>query len=238
MTAPLRGTTAVVTGASRGIGEAIARALAAAGARVALLARDRSRLDAVASDLAGAVPIACDLANATDAERGLKRVRASLGVPHIVVNNAGAFALGAIGALPLGEMEQMLDVNLRAPYRVLHGFLPAMRELGRGHLVTVGSVADRAPIPENAVYAATKFGVRAMHEVLLAEIRGTGLRASLVSPSAVDTELWDAIAPETRPGFPRRDRMLRAEDVADAVLWAVTRPAHVNVEEIRVGSAQ
>lgn len=238
MTAPLAGATAVVTGASRGIGAAIARALAAAGARVALLARDRDRLDAVARDLADAVPIACDLANATGSDRALQMVRATIGVPHIVANNAGAFALGTIGVLTLEEVERMLDVNLFAPYRVLHGLLPAMRSAGRGHVVTVGSVSDRVAFPENAAYAATKFGVRAIHEVLLAEIRGSGLRATLVSPSAVDTGLWDSVAPETHSGFPCRDFMLRVDDVADAVLWAVTRPAHVNVDEIRVGSAR
>jgi NADP-dependent 3-hydroxy acid dehydrogenase YdfG len=127
-----------------------------------------------------------------------------------------------------------LDVNLMAPFLVVRAFLSRMRERGHGHVVTIGSIADRSVFPENGAYAASKFGLRALHEVLRAEMRGSGVRATLISPSAVDTALWDAIDPDTRPGFtPRRD-MLSPAAVADAVRYAVSRPATVNIDELRL----
>jgi NADP-dependent 3-hydroxy acid dehydrogenase YdfG len=109
-----------------------------------------------------------------------------------------------------------------------------MRERGAGHIVTIGSIADRMAFPENGAYAASKFGLRALHEVMRAELRGTGVRTSLVSPGPVDTALWDPVAPETRPGFTQRAVMLSADAVADAVLFVVTRPAAVNIDELRL----
>ncbi|MGQ0650633.1 MAG: SDR family oxidoreductase [Gemmatimonadaceae bacterium] len=238
MTPPLAGRIAVVTGASRGIGAAVAHALAGAGARLVLLARAAQRLGDLARALPGsALPLAADLANESEVARAVAVIRAEAGLPDVVVNNAGAFALGRVGTLPLGEVERMIDVNLLAPYRLLHDLVPPMRARGSGHLVTIGSIADHAAYPENAGYAASKFGARAVHEVLRHELRGTGLRATLVSPGPVDTDMWDPIRPETRPGFPSREQMLRPEDVAEAVLWSVTRPAHVNVDEVQLARA-
>jgi len=234
----LDGTSAVVTGASRGVGLAIARALAADGARVALLARNRDALHAAAGSLGThALPIPCDLARTEDVDAALGAIERAMGVPDVLVNNAGIFALGAIGAMPPAEVEQMVSLNLLAPYRLLHALVPRMRARGSGHLVTIGSIADRQTFPENAAYAASKFGARAMHEILRQELRGTGVRTSLVSPGPVDTAMWDPIHPETRPGFTPRALMLRPEAVADAVAWVVTRPADVNVDELRLSHA-
>ena len=113
----------------------------------------------------------------------------------------------------------------------------AMRARGSGHIVTIGSIADRAIFPENAAYAASKFGVRALHEVLRTELRGSGVRTSLVSPGPVDTALWDEIDPDTRPGFTARANMLRSQDVASAVRYVVSAPASVNVDELRLSRA-
>jgi len=112
-------------------------------------------------------------------------------------------------------------------------FLPELRERG-GHVVTIGSVADRAVFPGNAAYAASKFGLRALHEVLSAELRGSAVRTTLVSPGPVDTPLWDPVDPDSKPGFTPRAAMLRPEAVAAAVLYAVTAPADVNVDELRL----
>jgi NADP-dependent 3-hydroxy acid dehydrogenase YdfG len=109
-----------------------------------------------------------------------------------------------------------------------------MRSRGTGHIVTIGSVADRHVFPSNAVYAATKHAVRAVHETLRAETRGSGVRATLISPAATDTPIWDPYDPDASAVLPSRAEMLRAEDVADAVLWAVTRPPHVDIEELRL----
>lgn len=231
----LEGTSAVVTGASRGIGLAIARALATGGARVALLARTSDALREAAAAMDGrGLAIPCDLTQADDVRGALGTIEAAMGLPDLLVNNAGGFALGAIGAMPPAEVEQLVSLNLLAPYRLLHALVPRMRARGHGHVITIGSIADRQPFPENAAYAAAKFGGRAMHEVLRAELRGTGVRVSLVSPGPVDTALWDPIRPETRPGFTPRALMLRADAVADAVVWTATRPAEVNVDELRL----
>lgn len=238
MISPLAGRTVLVTGASRGIGQAIATLLAGAGGRMILLARDAGRLAELAESLGGgAVPIACDLGVGADVESAISQIGAVIGVPDVIVCNAGAFSIGLVGAMPPAEVAQMLDLNLLAPYRLLHAFVPGMRERSSGDVVTIGSIADRTTYPENAAYAATKFGARAMHQVLREELRGSGVRASLISPAPVDTHLWDPIRPETRAGYPTRDQMLRPEDVAEAVLWAVTQPPHVNIDELRLSRA-
>ncbi|MCC6929810.1 MAG: SDR family oxidoreductase [Gemmatimonadaceae bacterium] len=233
--APLAGKSAVVTGASRGIGRAIATALAAGGARVVAIARDSRALEQLVAETgAGALAIACDLAREEQVESALARLRQTVGTPDLLVNNAGIFALGAIGTLPPSEVDRMVQLNLLAPYRLMHALVPGMRQRGSGHVITIGSIADRTAFPENAGYAAGKFGARAMHEVLRQELRGSGVRVSLVSPGPTDTAIWDPIDPDARPGFTRRTQMLRADAVADAVLWLATRPAEVNVDELRV----
>jgi NADP-dependent 3-hydroxy acid dehydrogenase YdfG len=229
----------VVTGASRGIGRAVAGALAAAGAQPFLLARSADALARVALELGGeAVAVPCDVTRAEDVERAVQRIleRHAEG-PAILVNNAGIFPIGAIEQTDPLRFEETLKANLLAPFRLLHAFVPLMRAAGRGHVITIGSVADRSIYAGNGAYSASKFGARAMHEVLREELRGSGLRATLVSPSATDTPLWDPIDPDHTPGFPPRAAMLRPDDVADAVLWAVTRPRHVNVDEVRLSRA-
>jgi NADP-dependent 3-hydroxy acid dehydrogenase YdfG len=231
----LAGRVALVTGASRGIGAAIAAALAADGARVVLVARSREALDAVAAPLAGALPFVADLADPAAVDRLIEGVRESVGTPDILVLNAGAFDLGAVGELSLAAVGQMIDLNLRAPYHLLHRLLPAMRARGTGQVVTIGSIADHVAFPDNGAYAMTKYGMRGLHEVVRAELRDTGVRATLISPGPVDTPIWDPLHPETRPGFPPRSAMLHSADVADAVVWSASRPVHVNVDEVRLG---
>jgi NADP-dependent 3-hydroxy acid dehydrogenase YdfG len=236
---PLAGRGAVVTGASRGIGLATARALGNAGARVVMLARSGDALRAAAAELGDeATAITCDVTDARDVDAATERVRQTLGrAPDILVNNAGAFALAAVDRMETAEFEQTIAVNLIAPFHFVRAFLPSMRERGAGHIVTIGSIADRVAYPENGAYAASKFGLRALHEVIRAELRGTGVRATLVSPGPVDTPLWDPVAPDTRPGFTPRAQMLAAEAVADAVLYAVSCPPAVNIDELRLSRA-
>jgi NADP-dependent 3-hydroxy acid dehydrogenase YdfG len=232
----LAGRVALVTGASRGIGAAVATGLALAAARVVLVARSGERLAEVAAGLpGGAVAMPADLSVAGAVDALVAAVREQVGVPDIVILNAGAFDLGAVGELSLGTLDRMVDLNLRSPYRLLHHLIPGMRARGTGHLVTIGSIADHVAFPGNGAYALTKYGIRGLHEVVREELRGSGVRATLVSPGPVDTPIWDPLHPESRPGFPVRSEMLRADDVADAVLWAVGRPVHVNVDEVRLG---
>jgi NADP-dependent 3-hydroxy acid dehydrogenase YdfG len=231
----------VITGASRGIGAAIAHSLASAGARVILVARNTADLARVVAEIGSAgnaSAISCDLSGRGAAERAAVQIMETLGTaPDMLVNCAGSFDLAPAHEMTAERFAHTLDVNLIAPFVLARAFLPAMRARGTGHLVTIGSIADRVVFPENISYAASKFGVRAMHEVLREELRGTGVRATLVSPAAVDTPLWDAIAPDGRAGFTPRARMLRAESVADAVLYAVSAPPDVNVDELRLSRA-
>lgn len=237
MTPSLSGRVALVTGASRGIGWAIAGALAGAGALVQLLARTAGDLDSAARAIGPAATVhRCDVTDAGSVASVVRDILARGPVPDILVNNAGLFPLGAIDAMDADTFEQTIHANLVAPFRLLRALLPEMKVRGTGHLITIGSVADRIIFPGNGAYSASKFGQRALHEVLLAELRGTGLRATLVSPAATDTPIWDPVDPDNTPGFPRRAQMLRPSDVADAVLWAVTRPAGVNVDELRISS--
>ena len=235
----LTGRSAVITGASRGIGRAVASALASAGARVFLLARSAPALHDLAAQL-GTLTSAhpCDVTNGAQVDAVMSAVfEATGGRLDILVNNAGTFPLAPIAETSPALFEQTLAANLAAPFRLLHAVLPRMQAVGGGHVVTMGSVADRRIFGGNGAYSATKFGARALHEVLREECAGSGVRTTLVSPAATDTPIWDPVDPDNTPGFPPRASMLRPEDVADAVLWAVTRPPHVNVDELRISRA-
>lgn len=228
----------MVTGASRGIGRAIALALAGAGARVTLVARGVQGLHDVANDIgAMAHAMPCDLGDMASVAALAEHLRIDEGAPDILVNNAGLFPLAALDETDPALFEQTVRLNLVAPFYLLRALLPVMKAKRVGHVVTIGSVADRSVFPGNGAYCATKFGQRALHEVLLQELRGSELRSTLISPAATDTSIWDAIDPDNRHGFPKRAQMLRSADVAEAVLWAVTRPAHVNVDELRLSSS-
>jgi NADP-dependent 3-hydroxy acid dehydrogenase YdfG len=233
---PLEGRSALVTGASRGIGAACARALAALGARCVLVSRREGPLQALAKEIGqGAVALPGDLAVPEAATRVAAAAIAALGAaPDIIVHAAGSFPLSTVEAVDDAELDLALALNVAAPLRITRGCLGAMRARGSGHVVTIGSVADRNVFPSNSAYAASKHAVRAVHETLRAETRGTGIRASLISPSATDTDLWDPHEPDSTPHLPSRHEMLRAADIADAVAWVVTRPAHVDVEELRI----
>jgi NADP-dependent 3-hydroxy acid dehydrogenase YdfG len=232
----LSGRAAVITGASRGIGAATARAFAAAGANLALVARNAGDLSALAADIGGgAADIPADLADPGSLESAVSRIRDAIGVPDILVNNAGIFRVAPAAEMSVDVFSQVVELNLVVPFRVLRAFLPAMLERGSGHIVTLGSVADRYAFPGNSAYSPSKFGVRGMHEVLRAELRGSGVRATLVSPSAVDTALWDEVEATSPPGrFTPRREMLRPEAVAAAILYAVEQPEEVNVDEVRL----
>ena len=236
---PLEGRSIVVTGASRGIGLATARALTGAGARVLCVARAGIRLDeAVASLGYGAVAVPCDLAREDEIDRAVDAItRICKVAPDALVQAAGVFPLALFEKTPAAEFDSTLQVNLLGPYRLAQPLAARMRERGSGHVVTIGSVADRTAFPGNVAYAASKFGARAVHEVMREELRGSGVRVSLLSPGPVDTNIWDAIDPDHRPGFTPRARMLRPEAVAEAVLFVLTRDDQTNIDELRLSRA-
>jgi NADP-dependent 3-hydroxy acid dehydrogenase YdfG len=227
--APLAGLSAVVTGASRGIGRSTAKALAGAGAKVIGVSRSAAQ--------AGETGVVADLTDPRSVERAVQTVVSQLGgAPDVLVNNAGAFVVAPIEATTPDTFARLLAVNLAAPFSLMHGFLPGMRERGRGHIITVGSVADHVAFPDNSAYAASKFGLRGLHEVMRRELAGSGVRATLISPASVDTPLWNGLDAVTRAEFPPASAMLAAQDVADAILFAVTRPSGVNIDEIRLSA--
>jgi NAD(P)-dependent dehydrogenase (short-subunit alcohol dehydrogenase family) len=230
VTAPaLVGTLALVTGASRGIGLAVADGLRAAGAHVVRLAR--SLQDASGDRL---TDLQADVTRPQDVERAVRRVVDDLGLPNIVVNNAGIFFIKPLEETTPAEFTATLATNLTGPFLLARALVPRMVERGSGHLVTIGSISDYIGFPGSTAYAASKFGLRGMHEVIRAETARSGVRTTLISPGPVDTDIWDAVKPDEKPGFTKRKDMMRAEDVAEAVLFAVTRPARVAITEIRL----
>jgi NAD(P)-dependent dehydrogenase (short-subunit alcohol dehydrogenase family) len=226
----LEGQTALVTGASRGIGAAVAEALRQAGARVVRLAR-------ALPPEPGYLDLTADLADPAQTDALPARLEQLAGVPDIVVSNAGGFLLAPLESTTDAQFDALLAINLRAAFVVARTVLPLQRRLGRGAFITVGSVADHVGFPDNAAYAATKYGLRGLHETLVSEYRDSGVRLTLVSPGPTDTAAWDPFDPDHRPGFPRRAAMLRPADVAEAIVFVATRPAHVAIDWLRLGPA-
>lgn len=233
----LRGRTALVTGATRGIGRAVAIAMAEAGASLHLLARSEDDLERLATELeARAWP--ADVTDDAEVWDALDRLQEEVGgAPSLVVNAAGVFDVAPLAETTVEMFDRNVDVNLRGTFLVIRALLPAMLQRGSGHFVTVGSVAGRRTFPGNGAYSASKWGVRGLHGVLLEELRGSGVRATLVEPAATDTSIWDALEPDARDDLPSRADMLRPADVAESVLFAVTRPEGVQLPYLPVERA-
>ena len=228
---PLAGRVAVVAGASRGIGLASATALAAAGATVVRLARslEPGRRD-------GFIDVRCDITDDDDL-RAAVDIATAAGTPEIVIASTGAFALAPFEQATRADLEAQLAANVQGPFALAQAFVPGMRRRGTGLVVLIGSVTDHMGLPGNSAYAASKYALRGMHETLVAELRGSGVRCSLLSPGATDTPLWDPLDPDHRDDLPDRAAMLRPADVAEAVMFLATRPAHVHIDWMRIGPA-
>lgn len=231
MSKPLASRTALVTGASAGIGAATARCLAEAGARVTLAARRLDRLESIAAELEGAEALELDVRDAGAVRSAIEGRGFDL-----VVANAGL----ARGVAPLqgGEPEDwstMIDTNVKGVLHVVRAALPGMIERGSGDLVLLGSVAGRQVYPGGNVYNATKHAVRAVYEALRLDAAGTGVRFTTVDPGMVETE-FSLVRFEgdegKAAGVYAGMHPLAPEDVADAICYAVSRPAHVNIGEV------
>ena len=220
---------ALVTGASRGIGLAVADALRASGMHVVRVARSLSN-----AATERRTDIACDVTKPADVERAVARVEKELGVPDVLVNNAGIFFIKPLAETTPADFTNTLTTNLTAAFLLARTIVPKIVARRRGHFVTIGSISDYIGFSGSTAYAASKFGLRGMHEVIRQETAKSGVRTTLVSPGPVDTGIWDAVDPDSKPGFTKRKDMMRAEDVAAAVVYAVTQPEHVAVTEIRL----
>lgn len=233
----LAGRTALVTGASRGIGRRVAERLADEGARVWCLARSEEEVRSLATELGGDA-LVVDLTDDAAVWAALDElVERSGGPPDVVVNAAGVFGLTPASEESVTSFDATLAVNLRATFLVNRVLLPAMLARGSGLLVNVGSEAGRRALRGNAAYSASKYGLRGYHEVLLEELQGTGVRATLLEPGATDTPIWDAVEADRRPGLRVRADMLSADDVAEAVLFVATRPDTVRIPLIQIEPA-
>lgn len=239
----LRGRWALVTGATSGFGLATARALAAEGCHVAITGRREDRLRATATEIAKAhkveaVPLRFDVRDLAQVRSALLGAPGLLGKLDILVNNAGlALALDPLQAGDPADWDQMIDTNVKGLLYVSRTVLPGMVERGRGHVVNLGSIAGHQTYAGGAVYSATKYAVRAITDALRYDVLGKGIRVSNVEPGLAETEFGEvrfkgdaARAKTVYEGM----TALSAEDVAEAVVWCLTRPAHVNVQSVLI----
>jgi 3-hydroxy acid dehydrogenase / malonic semialdehyde reductase len=233
--------TVLITGASAGIGEACARAFAAAGARLVLAARRRERIEALAEELRGAHgteshPVALDVRDRAAVDAALGGLPPEWAEVDVLVNNAGLAS--GLDRLPGGDPEDwdvMLDTNVKGVLYVTRAVVPGMVARGRGHVVNIGSIAGHEVYPMGAVYCASKHALGAVTAGLRIDLLGTGVRVSTVDPGLVETEFslvrFKGDAERARRPYVGMTA-LAAADVAEAVLWCTTRPPHVNVDEI------
>ena len=238
----LDGTVALVTGASSGIGEATARALARQGAKVAIAARRRDRLESLASEI-GALVIEADIADREQAIETVGRTVDELGRLDTVINNAGVMLLGEAEDAPLEEWERMVAINVSGLLYVSHAaiepLLKAAEDSPRrvADLVNISSIAGRRANRGSAVYNLTKHGVGAFSEALRQEVTKRRVRVSLVEPGAVATELVQQMSEDKQEAARKRFEgveRLTSEDIADAIEYIVTRPSRVAVNEIMI----
>ncbi len=184
----------------------------------------------------GSIPLICDVSNPQSVEKAAAQIRKELGgAPDILVNNAGIFGVSVVEETTPDFFVETINTNLVGPFLFVHAFLADMKGRKSGHIVTIGSIADRTIVTGNAAYSAAKFGLRAVHEVLRAELRTTGVRTSLISPASTDTEIWNSITVTDPAGKPHSTRpMLSPDDVVAAVMFALAQPERVNIDELRL----
>lgn len=238
--AQLQGRVAVVTGASSGIGAAVARALNAGGAHVALAARREEALLEVReglSDSDGSIIVPTDVTDREQVRSLVARAEEELGPVEILVNCAGVMYYTLMKNLREEEWERTVEVNCKGAINCVGAVLPGMLERERGHIVTISSDAGRKVFPGLAVYSASKFFVEALSQGLRLETAGTGLKVTTVQPGNVATDLLSMSADEEALemyGQPGGARLLEPEDVAASVVHALVQPEHVAVNEILV----
>ena len=244
--AKLDGKVAVVTGASSGIGEATVRALAVEGAAMVAGARRKDRLDglveAVTREGGKAIAVECDVTDEEQAHDLVRRAVVEFGRIDILVNNAGVMLLSTVGKGLSDQWRQMFEVNVMGLLYATEAAIGHMKEQKSGHLVNISSVAGRKVTRDSSgVYAGTKHAVNAISEGLRQELLDDNIRVSIVGPGAVETELPDHItdedAREGLSGLLSLER-LQAEDIADAIVYAVTQPERVSVNEILLRPTQ
>ncbi|WP_301108029.1 SDR family oxidoreductase [Sporosarcina sp.] len=226
----LSGKTAIITGASGGIGAAIAKELAKEGANVVLAARRAEKLDEIVQAINGkgngkALAVPTDVANEAEVRSLVNRANDLFGSVDIYVNNAGQMLSASVRDREVEQWERMIDVNIKGVLYGIDAVLPSMTERSSGHIINIASVSGFEATKKSTVYSATKFAVRAISTGLEKELARTGVRVTNISPGMVDTRLSSGVSDRKK---------LEAEDIAKAVVYAVTQPDYVNVNEITV----
>ncbi|GGO33683.1 SDR family NAD(P)-dependent oxidoreductase [Deinococcus humi] len=238
----LAGKVALVTGASSGIGEATALALAEHGAAVALVARRKERLDELAGRIEGmggkVAVIVSDLAQAGQGAAVVQQTLEALGRLDIVVNNAGVMLLGPVAGGDPSDLQRMMDLNVTALMHLSQAALETMKPQRSGHIVNISSVSGRGASPLSAGYSASKWAVGGFSEGLRQEAKQDRIRVTVIEPGVVATELTDHIThTQTKDAYEGRIKdmeALQSEDIAAAVVYAVTQPERVNVNELLI----
>ncbi len=231
---------ALITGASSGIGAAIAHELARHDYHLALAARRKDELEAVASAIrtagGGAIPLVCDVTRPEQIATCVERTILEFGRIDVLVNNAGVMHNGKICGADTSEWRAMIEINLMGLMLMTHAVLPHMQAAHSGHIVNISSVAGRIITVGNGVYNVSKWGVNVFSEALRKEVYADNIKVTIVGPGVVDTELLDKIANEqaraTFKAFAATFEPLTADDVARAVSYALEQPAHVSLNEI------
>jgi NADP-dependent 3-hydroxy acid dehydrogenase YdfG len=232
----ISGATAVVTGASSGVGRRVSERLAALGANVGLLGRDTARLEQTAASCrpSGTKIIACsgEISDAGYVEGAFATIEAALGPVDILVNCAGISlpARLAVEDISHALWDEIMQTNVRGTYLTCHRAVGGMKQRRRGAIVNIGSTGAHVALPGVSAYAASKFAVRALTDALIGECDSFNVRVSMVSAGPINTPIWDK-----RPGSPTpisREAMLQPDDIADAVLWLIERPSNVRADEI------
>jgi len=233
---------AIITGASSGIGEATALALAAQGAQVVVVARRGDRLEKVAQQISEtggkALQIIADVTDEAQVRQMVDKAQAELGRVDILVNNAGVMLLGPIDGADTEDWRRMINLNLLGLMYATHAVLPLMKAQGEGHIINISSVAGRTASANVGVYNATKWGVGAFSEALRQEVHKDKIRVTVIEPGIVATELGEHITNiEVKERLQARVAAmtpLESEDIAAAIVYAVTQPPRVNVNEILI----
>ena len=242
----LKDKVAVITGASSGIGEATAEALAAEGAAVAVAARREDRLEDLVERIEGngsrALAVSCDVTDEDQAHDLIRKAKEEFGRVDIVVNNAGVMQLSKVEKSLSDEWRRMFDINVLGLLYVTDAAIQVMKEQGSGHLVNISSLASRGTRPALGVYSGTKTAVNAISEALRQELQGDNIRVTIIEPGAVETELPDHITDkEAREGISSllaELDPLQPEDIAAAIAYCVTQPERVSINEMLIRPTQ
>jgi len=235
MSEHISGKVVVITGASSGLGEAAARLLSRQGAKLAIGARRKDRLDELAKELGGDVAVVeTDVVHRDQVQALVDAAIERFGRIDVMINNAGLMPLSPLDRLKIDDWDRMIDVNIKGVLYGIAAALPAMKAQKSGHFINVSSVAGHKVRPGSSVYSATKHAVRALSEGLRQEVKPYGIRTTIISPGAVDTELPESVTEQDVSERVKQtyEQAIPADSFARAVAYAIGQPEDVDINEI------